>query len=399
LVEEESMVSRLGVLAAVVFLVASVIGSVSRSGVALVAARTAPALVDHSLAAVACPAATFCVAVGASTDAGDTEEATHVVVGYGASWTTAATPNPAKSSAGLNAVSCYTKAFCLAVGDEGPTSDATSEAFSEEMGPKGWAIVPAPRLGDQASFTGVSCRAADWCVAVGWVGSNSHPVAELWNGTSWKDLDAPAPKAPAGSPSLLTSVSCTSETSCVAVGYVVIAGGDGLPEPSAIAESYDGHTWSGVSLPASGYISDLLSVSCPATSSKLWCVATGSDTSHTHPELPLVEVDSGGVWTITANVPEPQGTAPSFASVSCPAVGFCRVVGNAGYKDPIAATLSKGLWALNALPAASTLHELAAVSCASAGACAAVGGSDTVPPVTERDLEAWNSGKGWVYEH
>jgi hypothetical protein len=74
-------------------------------------------------------------------------------------------------------------------------------------------------------------------------------------------------------------------------------------------------------------------------------------------------------------------------------------VGNAGYKDPIAATLSKGLWALNALPAASTLHELAAVSCASAGACAAVGGSDTVPPVTERDLEAWNSGKGWVYEH
>lgn len=72
-----------------------------------------------------------------------------------------------------------------------------------------------------ASLSSVSCTAASDCIAVGAVqemrsGSfQFFPLAEHWNGSAWTVLPAPAPRHPGGG-DLLSSVSCTSSTSCMA---------------------------------------------------------------------------------------------------------------------------------------------------------------------------------------
>jgi len=127
-------------------------------------------------------------------------------------------------------VSCSSSSSCIAVGaqDDGLT-------LAERWNGSGWSVEPTPALidrrhGGTSSLDAVSCVSARFCVAVGSItppGSSSPTkvVAETWNGADWV---ADKGVSTVGLP-YLSAVSCASDNACTAVG----SNGNGLGEPFA----------------------------------------------------------------------------------------------------------------------------------------------------------------------
>jgi hypothetical protein len=115
--------------------------------------------------------------------------------------------------------------------------------------------------------------AAKTCIAAGdyFNGKKVVPLAEMWNGKSWK---VQAPAVPRGSISELGGVSCPITkplSGCVATGFVTKASGT-LP----LAERWDGKSWKIETTqppPVSGSQTTLSSVSCFSVS--VSCMAVG----------------------------------------------------------------------------------------------------------------------------
>ena len=73
-------------------------------------------------------------------------------------------------------------------------------------------------------LSGVSCTSATSCVAVGWSGDAGPALVEAWNGLSWVAQPTSARVCPHRSSCLsspLSGVSCSSPVACTAVGYAV----------------------------------------------------------------------------------------------------------------------------------------------------------------------------------
>jgi len=117
-------------------------------------------------------------------------------------------------------------------------------------------------------------------------------LAEEWNGASWSVKKTPSLKA-GGS---LNGVSCTSASACTAVGF------DGNGE--SLAERWNGTAWSIQATPnVNGQPTGLRGVSC--TSATL-CTATGR--SQFGVGAPAAERWNGTKWFVQ-KVPAPQATA------------------------------------------------------------------------------------------
>jgi hypothetical protein len=76
-------------------------------------------------------------------------------------------------------------------------------------------------------LAGVSCTSATACVAVGYTARGVLgatvgfvPLAEIWNGSTWRIASTPDPAHYTGSQ--LRGVSCVSPIACVAVGFSVL---------------------------------------------------------------------------------------------------------------------------------------------------------------------------------
>src|SRR5258707_1155137 len=84
-----------------------------------------------------------------------------------------------------------------------------------------WSIVPSPN-GSSLFFNqlqGVACASVTSCVAVGTYsdGTVDRTLAESWNGSSWTKDTTVDPSVATGAPDQsLSSVACTSPTSCIA---------------------------------------------------------------------------------------------------------------------------------------------------------------------------------------
>jgi hypothetical protein len=111
----------------------------------------------------------------------------------------------------------------------------------------------------------VSCTSATTCEAVG------SGLAEGWDGSSWTIQNTPG----AAGGGALTSVSCTSATTCEAVG-------------SGLAEGWDGSSWTLQSGPSVASATTLSGVSCTSATT---CEAVGNLTSSSPGvgELPIAE--------------------------------------------------------------------------------------------------------------
>src|SRR5262249_29908318 len=136
------------------------------------------------------------------------------------SWRAQQTPNPVIRNGVLDAISCASPGTCLAVGGYENRAGA-GLPLAEARTSTGWRVQPAPAPPGAvfSNLFGVSCTAADACTAAGYYTDglrHIHPLAERWDGRSWRIQAAPSPL---GRPlSGFFAVSCTSATACTAVG-------------------------------------------------------------------------------------------------------------------------------------------------------------------------------------
>jgi hypothetical protein len=311
---------------------------------------------DSKLADVSCPASTGCMAAGSYFLPFEVGGAIGNDAPLGERWDGSEwivqKALPAHESgesyhSEFNGTSCASASECLAVGTKQEAGEG-QQPLSERWNGSEWKIVPTPMPADAAKnefgfysveLRDVSCPAASLCIAVGdyatkFEGATTvlerKTLVEYWNGTEWQVGASPNP---AGQKlSYLSDVSCSSATSCVAVGHQGTYENE-FPQDAAartLVESWNGTTWSVQTSPnATEAGSYLESVSCVSASS---CMAVG----HAYREEAfyeergfethrkgLAERWNGSEWKMAS-------PRRPLSSVSCTGPGFCVGVGHVG---------------------------------------------------------------------
>jgi hypothetical protein len=227
---------------------------------------------ESGLFGVSCTSSSACTAVGDYINSAGAYT-TLAENWNGTSWSIKEVPNPTGAKQGqLVGVSCTASNACTAVG-EYESSEGAWLAQADRWNGEAWSLQEPPTpTGSVSSWPyGVSCTSGSMCILVGWQDSNTEgqiALAEIWNGTTWAAQSAAKPSGTAWSK--LTGVSCTSTTTCIAVGY-------GWPEKrgnDTLAESWNGTEWTIKTTPepSGAYQSRLLGVSCTSSTA---CGAVG----------------------------------------------------------------------------------------------------------------------------
>lgn len=271
------------------------------------------------------PLSAFCTAVGKSASGAPQS---WMISEYKGSWIVLenTAPVPAGGTATtLNGVSC-TSTACTAVGNY-LNSEGTYRPLVERWNGSAWLLQEAPNPpggGVQNAMLAVSCSTSTSCMAVGEVAGK--PVAETWNGSSWSVVSVPLPAgATAGK---LTSVACPALGACFAAGYSY----EKVGAEKALVESWNGTTWSVTAVPnpadAQGYV-NLASISCLSPRA---CVAAGAyapSVSGGAPASlkPMVESLTGTQWSLQTPAPVAGFGFAGFSGISCVTVIACNAVG------------------------------------------------------------------------
>jgi hypothetical protein len=332
--------------------------------------------------------AVSCSSPGACTAAGSYNTSTGVAKALaerwdGTSWRIQAAPSPAGASGtGLAAVSCSSARACTAAGSYN-TSAGTSLMLAEAWDGTSWRIqaTPSPAGAIASFFLAVSCSSPGACTAVGSYAAGARtasgtgagkPLAERWDGTSWRVQAVPSPAGSSGAG--FAAVSCTAAAACTAAGSSAAPSGFGV----TLAQAWDGTGWRIQATPSpAGAAADngLRAVSC---SSARECTAVGFSSGRTGVRLTLAERWNGTRWRVQAT-PNPAGAGNAeLESVSCASARACTAVGHyftAGRDKALAERWDGRRWHLRAVPdpAGATEADLFGVSCPSARACTAVG--------------------------
>jgi large repetitive protein len=262
----------------------------------------------------------FCAAVG---------QGAEISTNAGGGFTNVPSPNTSGISAGvLDAVSCVSASFCMATG-----AYANGGPLIEQWNGSAWSVVPSPATngtpdGNPGELQGVSCTSPSSCVAVGTAGDlHNQTLVEQWNGTSWSIV--PSPNTSATVNNDLDAISCTSASACTAVG----AASSSAIVAQTLIEQWNGATWSivpspnpviGAGVSASNQLSG---VSCPSASA---CTTVGQTTSTPNPSngpsatQSLMEQWNGTAWSLEPTLSQSAG----FSGVSCVTASACVAVGS-----------------------------------------------------------------------
>ena len=277
----------------------------------------------------------------------------------------------------LSSVFCFPSGVCLAVGNRGNANISRFWTGTQ------WSARYS-RLPHEA--VAASCATASSCMAVGQVsvGQNPPAGAEHWNGTSWSTQQI---VNPAGATfGFMDGVSCPAANSCIAVG-VYLAGKQPL---IPIAERWNGKRWAMLVIPGPPRktFENFAALSCPSVRS---CVAVGM-----YQRGAFGETWNGVRWKAQL-IPQPgQATAEPLA-VSCTSATSCLTVGQDNEGAAFAAHWNGRKWGEvpPITPKAGSLDtSLRDVSCASATDCEAVGNTADAVGVL---AELWN-GKKWFVQ-
>jgi hypothetical protein len=351
-----------------------------------VAANSTPKTVTTVLSGLE-PGATYHYRLVASNPWGASEGPDEL---FTAAW--GAKPLPSEGAFRIEGTSCGAPTMCAAVGSQGTSVrariwDGTKWTLTSPLNPAG-AL--------EAVLRDVSCPSASFCMGVGHYKNSAgefKTLAEKYNGTSW-ELTAPPNPGGTGGASFLTGVSCSTASSCAAVGYHHVAGG--------IDKAF-GTNWSSTSWSASQLVAEesgsqgtyLRGVYC---SSSQECRAVGYQLSKSSEWRPVFAYWFGSNWS-TSTWPEmvPAGAKGTWLeAVSC-AQGNCASAGSyvdaAGVRQPL---IYRGNTIQTTLaPEGATLSELYGVSCSTPTSCMAVG-QYTVPGRGSRSLAyAFNGSNTW----
>ena len=237
---------------------------------ALNASRSA--IVHH----VSCTSATSCVAGGYYTDSKGNQAFVSVL--SGTTWTDTELAGALNTggSAAVNSVSCTSATSCVA-GGQYDDSNHHVQAFVSVFDGTTWTdteLAGALNTGGSADVNSVSCTSATSCVAGGsYTDSNyqSHAFVSVFDGTTWTNTELAGALNTAVN-AFVNSVSCTSATSCVAGGYYT----DSNYKFYAFVSVFDGTTWTDTEVAGAlntGGFAFVTSVSCTSATS---CVAGGA---------------------------------------------------------------------------------------------------------------------------
>jgi hypothetical protein len=353
----------------------------------------------NTLSGVSCVSATSCTAVGYAE--GKTAPIAAIAEGWnGKEWTLQTVEDPNGKPSGFDyyfhSVSCTSASACTAVGNYSETKGNTLPLVERWNG-TAWKLETVASVPPkEGTFTldellSVSCSTSTSCVAVGeyttYESKNIHQVLiESWNGTTWtKQTSSIEPTEGAA----LTGVACKSASVCTAVGYEWNGKGEeryGVP----VAERFE-KEWVTQKVPNPSEASAkeggtrLLGVSCASSSG---CTAVGFYYASTGEKVPLADAWNGTTWTQQVAV-LPEGTkATALTGVSCTTVTVCTAVGEAA---AVAENWNGTEWHPQTLatPKEGAVEGLRAVSCFSATSCAGVG--SYISSATLTLVEGWSA--------
>jgi hypothetical protein len=289
----------------------------------------------------------------------------------GTSWVAVTVPNGTNES--LWGLSCLSRTFCMAVGGgamppgAAPRSVEPENPIAYQWNGSSWSELSTPS--DPEGFLeGVSCTSTTNCEAVGWSeGSSQGALTERWHGSTWSVVANPESDAGAN----LVSVSCLTSKFCVSVGQGSSAG-------SSLIEQWDGARWSVMTNPdvAAGTYLVPLAVSCSSESS---CLAVGQladDTSGTTSSL--IDAWNGQSWT---NIPSPvMESDQALQGVDCYASNVCLATGNDASGSIVLKWKPKGVIAQNPpAPSPSGTSWLGTISCVNGWVCVIQGADSQTP--------------------
>jgi hypothetical protein len=345
----------------------------------------------HSLSAISCATATFCVAV---------DTVGKVVEWTGSTWSAP----PVANTNGLNAVSCPTVSFCVAGGSGGYAitwngtswSAATviddsgagyigsiscpSSSFCEAFDDVGYYVTwngstwSAPARLDgmttgQSTFgnTSVDCPSSQYCMLVTsyqLAGQNTIESYWTWNGSGWSGpyLLNPHVGSIAGVGSAGPGLSCVSFSYCVLVG----AG-----DSANVASTWDGTSWSlplvlgevnGYQFGTGNMFGGGIYISCPTSS---FCASSDGGS--------VVAFEQNDAWSPGWQID--GAGADGIDGLSCASSSFCVAIDGSGG----AVVYQSGTWGPRAQVGnvAEEPFSLQAVSCVSASFCVTFGGDGT----------------------
>lgn len=295
----------------------------------------------------------------------------------------------------LGGVSCVSQTLCFAVGDSQSTPTANGVTLAERWNGSGWKVQSTPNpIGAQGGgLDNVSCSSATSCIAVGSFftsGEVETALALRWDGTAWKLQPV---RIPTGTQdSFLEGISCTSPTACTAVGMYDNSTGNA----QALIERWNGTSWKLQSSPNPTTAQDtvLHAVSCTTPTA---CTAVGAYSNSSFPHIEFAEAWNGSSWSLQ-DVPFFSKEA-LFHGVSCTSPSACTAVGyyfaNAG-QLALTDRWDGSNWNYQHNPSVTgaQLTSLGAVSCASSTACTGVGSYVDSTNHAKTLAEAWN-GNSW----
>jgi hypothetical protein len=181
--------------------------------------------------------------------------------------------------------------------------------------------MPVPASASGGDLSGVSCTSASACTAVGeYYTSAPDPgaLAESWNGTSWSLPATPNPITDGS----LRAVSCTSASACTAVGNYGAFAADATRSPVTMAETWDGTSWQTQHIPnpAGNPPTQLDGVSCI---SPLACSAVGNDSI-----TGIAEAWNGTRWSLQTPASPAHTGGTDLTGVWCVSARACTAVGD-----------------------------------------------------------------------
>lgn len=363
--------------------------------------------IASTLNAVTCAAPGACVAVGSSSitdfcDADSCPLTTHVALAErwdGSRWSITKT----RFSPGFSGVSCSSGSACTAVGPD-INSFGVAVTLAERWNGTSWAVQRTADPGGATNglagwLNGVSCSSARACTAVGFYsyGNTEAPLAERWDGTSWKAQSPLYPPAmPGDDQSTFTGVSCTSATICTVVGAVT----DSTGALTTWAERWNGSSWKVQHTPrppAAGPGEDTVLTGASCTSASA-CTAVGYYTDNGD-FVVLVDRWDGASWNIQQDMNPPGVTGGELLAVSCTSNAACTALGNGrgGHGPPFIESWNGIRWSLQSTPSPSD-GLLNGLSCTTVNACIAVGLAQSSPDSQPQPLaEVWD-GIRWTIE-
>ncbi|HEX7444203.1 MAG TPA: hypothetical protein VF320_09965 [Acidimicrobiales bacterium] len=331
------------------------------------------------ISSVSCAGSVECEAVGYAV--GTT--VTPVIFDVNPSGPSIAVPSAASLGTALNGVTslsqvaCPSATTCVAIGTTATGAAVLTDTISAS-GVDAWVAdsIPATVTG----LTSLVCPAgATGCAALGTSSSplpNTPVVLSGGYGAPWA-----VGSASGFTLSSLTSLTCPTTTTCLAIGQgtptsgslgsIVINGIDAAGFGSGTL------TWTLDKFPTGTTVNSVSAVNCPPTSGE--CLLTGKGTG----SVPLVMEGAITASATFANdtLPTTGGTVTSLTQMACPTAAVCVLIGATASNQVILSGAITGpgtpdTWSNATVPSVgggATLSQLTQVACWSASVCAITG--------------------------